>query len=106
MHPHRLFLQAEKTGTVTLQNCLLTTSDVDLAIIFSDVPEQQLLSMLDHGGEKKKARVLEELQRIKRVKVYPEDLKAIQDWFIGRLQGKKSEGFRRYFKPKDRTDLG
>ena len=96
---HRIYLATKKANPITLQNALLTTSDVDLALVFYDLPPEESAEILRAAGPMKAKRVQEELDRMTRVKVQGKDLLRFQDAFLLKIQGRKVPPTRRYFRP-------
>lgn len=98
---HPIYLATKKANPVTLQNVLLTTPDLDLSIVFSDVPEDQVQEILAHGSPVKAQQIVQELERLKRVKVFGKDMVKFQEIFLQRIQGKTLEQPKRYLKPRE-----
>ncbi|NCN04273.1 MAG: hypothetical protein GW949_01455 [Spirochaetales bacterium] len=96
---HRISLVAKKANPVTVQNALLTTSDVDLALALYDVPDQERQVILEAAGPTKALRVHQELERLTRVKVKGKDLLTFQERFLQKIRGQNVGPTKRYFRP-------
>ncbi|MFP4510537.1 MAG: hypothetical protein ACLFNQ_10430 [Spirochaetaceae bacterium] len=99
---HRVYLAARDTDPVTLQNTVLTTPDVDLAVVLSDLDEDEAAFVLSAAGRQKRVRVLDQREKLKRVRVSYQDLTTVQDRFMSRLAGNPAVSSRRYFRPSRR----
>ena len=96
---HRLFRAAMKADPIVLQNTLLRIPDVELALLLSDVPEDQAGAILDSAGPAKKQRVLLEVLRLMRVKITGKDVLSLQQDFLDRLKGRTIGQTRHFFRP-------
>lgn len=99
---HRVYRAARSADPVTLQNTVLTTPDVDIAVVLSDMDEEGITYILSAAGRQKRMRVLDQREKLKRVRVSYQDLANVQDRFIRRLGGGPIEDSRRYFRPSRR----
>ena len=100
--PHRVYHAARSADPVTLQNTVLTTPDVDLAVVLSDLDDEEVAFILSAAGRQKRERVLDQREKLKRVRVSYEDLTIVQDRFISRLSGSPAVSSRHYFRPSRR----
>ena len=100
--PHRVYLAAGSADPVTLQNTLLTTPDVELAVVLFDLEQDEVEAILSKAGRQKRDRVLDQREKLVRVRVNYRDCATVQDRFISRLDGSPAVSSRRYFRPSRR----
>jgi hypothetical protein len=100
--PHRVYLAARGADPVTLQNTLLTTPDVELAVVLFDLEQDEVEAILSKAGGQKRDRVLDQREKLARVRVNYRDCMTVQDRFISRLDGSPAVSSRRYFRPSRR----
>ncbi len=100
--PHRFYLAAAGADSVTLQNTLLTTPDVELAVVLFDLEQDEVEAILSKAGSQKRKRVFDQLHKLSRVRMAYQDRTTAQDRFISRLTGSPAVSSRRYFRPSRR----
>lgn len=100
--PHRVYVAARSADPVTLQNTLLTTPDVELAVVLFDLEQDEVETILSKAGRQKRDRVLDQREKLSRVRVNYHDCATVQDRFIARLDGSPAVSSRRYFRPSRR----